>query len=191
MLRLVAEGMGDGAELELRIKRTPPGLEVPADAQLPPVRSSGGVFGVGYHVDAGSHWVSVDRQDMKEAGLSLDQLHRQALSNLAKLVKGKPGLRVIGDPAKASYSGLLLDGDHEACLVLLDALWDQALQSRTPNGAVVAIPSRDVLAFCDAHSQEGIAQLREAAARIKPNAQGALSQLLLLRRHGRWELFKG
>lgn len=191
VLRLVAGGIGDGTELQLRIKNTPPGMAVPADAELPPVRTSGDVFGVGYHLDAGSHWVSVSRQEMQEAGLSLDQLHLRSLANLTKLVKGKPGLRVIGDPEQASYRGLLLDGDHEACLVLLDALWDQVLKPHTPNGAVVAIPSRDVLAFCDAHSPEGVAQLRAAAARVGPDAKGALSQQLLLRRSGRWEPFKG
>ena len=191
VLRLVAGGIGDGAELQLRIKSLPPGMTVPPDAELPPVRASHDVFGVGYHLDAGSHWVSVSRQEMKDAGLSLDQLHQRSLANLTKLVKGKPGLRVIGDPAQASYRGLLLDGDHEACLVLLDALWDQVLKPHTPNGAVVSIPSRDVLAFCDAHSKEGIAQLREAAARVGPDAKGALSQQLLLRRQGRWTVFEG
>lgn len=191
VLRMVAEGLGDGTELQLRITGLPGGEPVPPGAQLPPVRATAGVFGVGYHVDAGSHWTSVGRQDMQAAGLSLERLHQAALGNLVKRVKGEPGLRVIGDPAKDGYCGLLLDGDHEACLVLLDALWDHTLKSRTPNGAVVSIPSRDVLAFCDAGSPEGIARLKQAASRIPANAQGALSQQLLLRRQGRWELFRG
>lgn len=97
-------------------------MAVPADAELPPLRACADVFGVGYHVDAGSHWVSVSRDEMRERGLDLDQLHRRALANLAALAKGKPGLRVEEDASKASYRGLVLDGDHEACLVLLDAL---------------------------------------------------------------------
>lgn len=191
VLRIVSEGVGDGTEMRLQITGLPGGAPVPSGAQLPPVRATAGVFGVGYHVDAGSHWTSVGREDMQAAGLSLERLHQAALGNLAKLVKGQPGLRVIEEPAKARYCGLLLDGDHEACLVLLDALWDHTLKSRTPNGAVVSIPSRDVLAFCDAGSPEGIAQLKQAASRIPANAQGALTPQLLLRRHGRWELFRG
>lgn len=122
---------------------------------------------------------------MRQAGLNLNALHRQALSNLMQLVKGKPGLRLVEHPP---YFGLLLDGDHEACLVLLDGLWDHLFADKTPNGAVVAIPSRDVLAFCDANSAEGIAALREANRRIGPDAKGALFQGLLLRRGGRWSV---
>jgi len=48
--------------------------------------------------------------------------------------------------------------------------------------------SRVVLAFCDAHSRPGIAELREAVRRVSSDAQGALTQQLLLRRNGRWEL---
>ncbi len=185
IVRGVANGLGpDGSELEMRVTpgQLPP--DIPNEpGMLPPARATGGVFIVGYHVDAGSHWTSVGRDEMRTAGMNLNVLHRQALSNLMKLVKGQPGLRLVENPP---YYGLLLDGDHEACLVLLDGLWDHLFADKTPNGAVVAIPSRDVLAFCDANSAEGIAALREAARRIGPDAKGALTQQLLRRRDGRW-----
>jgi hypothetical protein len=181
-------GWAEGEEVKLRITagQLPPGI--PNDpAMLPPTRAAAGVFVVGYHVDAGSHWTSVGRDEMRQAGMNLNALHRQALSNLMKLVKGKPGLRLVDHPP---YHGVLLDGDHEASLVLLDGLWDHLFADKTPNGAVVAIPSRDVLAFCDANSAEGIAALREANRRIGPDAKGALFQGLLLRREGRWSVLE-
>ncbi|KQW45491.1 MULTISPECIES: hypothetical protein [unclassified Roseateles] len=183
VLRGVAHGSwAEGDEVKLQISGPlPPGMT--ADAEMPPTRATGGVFAVGYHVDAGSHWTSVNRDDLRDAGLSLNALHRQALANLMKRVKGQPGMRLVEHPP---YYGLLLDGDHEACLVLLDGLWDHLFMDKTPNGAVVAIPSRDVLAFCDANSHEGLAALREVCARIGPDAQGAVFQGLLRRRDGRW-----
>lgn len=186
VLRAVAPGgWAEGEEVQLQVSGLPPGMTAPD--MLPPTRAAGGVFAVGYHVDAGSAWTSVSRGDLRDAGLSLNALHRQALSNLMKLVKGQPGMRLVDHPP---YHGLLLDGDHEACLVLLDGLWDHLFMDKTPNGAVVAIPSRDVLAFCDANSAEGIAALRAAVARIGPDATGALFQGLLRRRDGRWTILQ-
>lgn len=189
VLRAVANGgWAEGEEVQLRIVpgQLPP--DIPNDSSLlPPTRAAAGVFVVGYHVDAGSHWTSVGRDEMRQAGMNLNPLHRQALSNLMKLVKGQPGMRLVDHPP---YYGLLLDGDHEACLVLLDGLWDHLFADKTPNGAVVAIPSRDVLAFCDANSPEGIAALREAVRRIGPDAKGALTQQLLRRRDGRWSVLE-
>lgn len=68
--------------------------------------------------------------------------------------------------------------------------WDHLLADKTPNGAVVAIPSRDVLAFCDANSAKGISALRAVAARIGPDAKGALFQGLPRRRDGRWTMLE-
>lgn len=188
VLRLVSAGLKEAAELKLQLSGLPAGAKIPEDLDMPPVRATGGVFGVGYHLDAGDTYVSFSHREMQEAGLTLDQVHQRALGNLMKLVKGKPGLRVTADPAKCAYAGFLLDGDHEACLVLLDALWDHSLKTHAPNGAVVALPTRDVLAFCDAHSTKGIAELREMLTRFDPQAKGAVTQSLLIRRHGRWEL---
>ncbi|HEY8879699.1 MAG TPA: hypothetical protein VIN03_19170 [Roseateles sp.] len=187
VLRGVADASwAEGEEVQLRIAegQLPPHITNDA-TKMPPTRAAAGVFAVGYHVDAGAYWTSVGRDEMRAAGMNLNALHRQALSNLMKRVKGKPGLRLVEHPP---YYGVLLDGDHEACLVLLDGLWDHFFADKTPNGAVVAIPARDVLAFCDANSAEGIAALREANRRIGPDAKGALFQGLLLRRGGRWSI---
>lgn len=189
VLRAVANGgwaEGDEVKLQIVPGQLPAGM--PTDGSgLPPTRATAGVFAVGYHVDAGSHWTSVGRDEMKAAGMNLNLLHRAALSNLMKLVKAPRGLRLVEHPP---YFGLLLDGDHEACLVLLDGLWDHLFADKTPNGAVVAIPSRDVLSFCDANSAEGIAALREACQRIGPDAKGALFQGLLRRKDGRWTILE-
>ena len=190
VLRAVADGgWAEGDEVKLRIVTGPMETQaaLPPDTKLPPARATAGVFAVGYHVDAGDCWTSVDRDEMRAAGMNLNLLHRQALSNLMKRVKGQPGLRLVDHPP---YYGLLLDGDHEACLVLLDGLWDHLFASKTPNGAVVAIPSRDMLAFCDANSHEGIAALREVCRRIGPDAKGALFPGLLRRRDGRWKILE-
>lgn len=184
---VVGSGLVEGREIQLQIVRPDGRTDLPPGTQLPPTRATQGIFVVGYHVDHGPIWTSVGRDEMRAAGLDLNGLHRRALGNLMKRVKGQPGLKLIEHPP---YHGLLLDGDHEAALALLEGLWDQLFKDKTPNGAVVAIPTRDVLSFCDAHSAEGVAALRDAVKRLGPDAKGAVFQGLLLRRDGRWSVLE-
>jgi hypothetical protein len=83
--------------------------------------------------------------------------------------------------------GLLLDGEFEASLLLLDDLWDDTLASHTPHGAVVAIPTRDVLTFCDAASADGIRTLRDLVQRTTAGGQQLLTPHLYRRVDGAWQ----
>jgi hypothetical protein len=84
---------------------------------------------------------------------------------------------------------LFLDGNFEASLLLLDDLWDQALSGYAPNGFVIAVPARDVLAFCDQASEEGVGELREVAARLFPGGDHLISPQLFSREGDRWVPF--
>lgn len=183
IVRLVAAlGSADGAPLEMRLPSELAG-QYP-DAKMPPMRSTAGVFGVGYRWDAGDTWRSVGMDEAEAAGMSLNQLHKRSLANLMALVKGQPGLRIH---ASQPYAGLLLDGENESSLVLLDGVWEAFLKQQTPHGAVVAIPFRDVLMFCDASSAAGIAAMR-AKLREMAEKPRFISSELLLRRDGRWSI---
>ncbi|MFG6467218.1 hypothetical protein [Roseateles sp. BYS87W] len=178
VLRAVAaEGWPEGEAVML------PGVPKP----MPPTRGTAGVFAVGYHVEAGEHWSLVGEQAMQAAGLNLDLLHRAALTNLRQRVKQGRGLRLVERPDCFS---LKLDGEHEACMVLVDGVWDRLFADKTPNGAVVAIPAHGQLHFCDAHATEGLAALRAACRRVTPHTPGALFQGLLRRRDGRWTVLE-
>lgn len=189
VIRVVAPfSAREGELLPMRIQPTHEFAAGAADAELPPLRATAGLFGVGYRVDAGSHWRSAGlKGELRAAGMTLEQLHKRSLANLMQRVKGQPGLRVhAGKP----YSGLLLDGENESSLVLLDGVWEAFLKNQTPNGAVVAIPLRDVLMFCDAGSAEGIAAMRAKLAEMADNPK-LIGKQLLLRRAGRWEILPG
>jgi len=56
--------------------------------------------------------------------------------------------------------------------VLIDELWDGSLKQYTPNGPVVTVPARDMCAFCDAASAEGIRQLRKVAQQTTRAGRG-------------------
>ena len=62
---------------------------------------------------------------------------------------------------------IFLGGNFEASLLLIDDLWDRQLAHLAPNDFVAAVPTRDVLAVCDANSEAGIDELRQIVLRAE------------------------
>jgi hypothetical protein len=85
----------------------------------------------------------------------------------------------------SALHGLLVDGQLEASLILLDDLSDSSLAKYTPNSAIVALPSRDVLAFCDVKSLQGIVELKQLVERSAENDH-QLTTILYYRQYGQW-----
>ena len=135
-----------------------------------------------YLIDEGESFSYVQGRDLREAGIAADELHRQAVANLAELAEGKVTVRASG-PVWA----LFVDGTFEASLLLLDDLWTHGLRAyaRDP---VVAIPARDVLAFCDADSAAGVSELRAVVKRVWPTGDHLLSESLHRRVDGMWRV---
>jgi hypothetical protein len=80
---------------------------------------------------------------------------------------------------------VLLDDNFEASLILVNSLSEKGLAYLAPNEFVAAIPARDILAFCDADSVEGLAELRDLIARIK-NGDHMLRPELFRRSQDGW-----
>jgi uncharacterized protein YtpQ (UPF0354 family) len=153
---------------------------LPAD-QLPVTTSIGnGLFAV-YLMDEGDHFSYVQHHHLDVYKAESKGMHEIGLMNLSKLAQ--QNLRIV---PQGAIHGLLLDGQFEASLMLLDDLWDDTLASYTPNGAIVALPTRDVLAFCDAKSIQGIVELNQLVKRTMPNAKHALTATLYYRQDGQW-----
>jgi uncharacterized protein YtpQ (UPF0354 family) len=135
-----------------------------------------------YLIDEGDRFSYVQGRDLREAGIREDDLHYLAVANLADLAEGKLTIRAIG-PVWA----LFLDGNFEASLTLIDDLWSHGLReyARDP---VVAIPTRDVLAFCDVESAAGVSELRAVVDRVWPSGDHLLSENLYRRVDGLWQI---
>jgi uncharacterized protein YtpQ (UPF0354 family) len=151
------------------------------DDDAPIFKSIGGGLLVAYLLDEGDRFTYVQGRHLRSAGLDADQLHAPALANLAKLAEGRVTVRQSGPTWT-----LLFDGNFEASLILLDRLWDGPLRDYHAGQPVVAVPTRDVLCFCDSSSPAGVAGLRSVIQRLWPDADHLLSDRLFRRRNGEW-----
>ncbi len=141
----------------------------------------GNGFLVTYLVDEGDHFSYIQNRHLFDERMSIEELHSFALRNLSDLALGT--VRI--NPYKNIYA-LFLDGNFEASLLMLDELWDLHLAEYAPNGFVVAAPCRDVIAFCDINSKEGISELKQLIGRVFDNADHQLSDCLYRRQNDKW-----
>ena len=155
----------------------------PADVELseiesPVVTNLGNGLLVEYLVDQGSHFQYVQKRDLANARWNEDVLHESGLKNLATLVRTTEP-RVVRQPNEAVHA-VFFDRNFEASLILVDELWEKRLAHLAPNGFIVAIPNRHVLAFCDASSEAGVSELRQIVAGTK-GEDHALTMMLYRR----------
>jgi hypothetical protein len=76
--------------------------------------------------------------------------------------------------------------NFEASLLLLDAMWDDWFSHIVRDSFMVAAPARDVVAFCDASSPEGVAELRQVIRRVE-NGDHLLQPHLYRREDKTWQ----
>ncbi len=148
--------------------------------QSPVVTDLGNGLSVVYLVDEGDHLSYVQHHHLDAVQAESAALHETGLDNLSGIAEAK--LRIV---AQGAIHGLLLDGMFEASLLLLDELWEGPLASYAPNGAVAALPTRDVLAFCDAKSSQGIRELRQLVHTLAAGDH-RLTSTLYRRTNGAW-----
>jgi uncharacterized protein YtpQ (UPF0354 family) len=164
---------------------TGPTVELGLD-DSPVLRNLGNGLLVAYIVDAGQSFKYVQNRDLSKAKASEDELHAKAMSNLLAFMGERTRMQQHGD-----IFAMFLDGNFEASLVLVDQLWDESLVGYVPNGFVVAVPARDVLAFTDVKSAAGIADLRGLVGRLFPGGDHLISPDLYKREPGRWMRIEG
>ena len=166
----------------LRLSLPEEELQVIVTAGSAPVlRDLGNGLLVAYVLDAGDHLQYLQLRHLEDSGMNESELHEHAVYNLAAVANEK--LRVEShDRVFAAF----LDGNFEATLILIDDLWDKRLARTISDGFVAAVPARDIMAFCDATSSEGIAQLRQVVARANVGGDHLLTSILYRRQGQKW-----
>ncbi len=163
---------------------TSPIITLPHD-DSPVLTTFGKDLLVAYVVDGTDAFTYIQHRDLSSSAITQDQLHETGLQNLAAIANNR-NLRVFPHPSGEMF-GVLLDGNFEASLILLDSLWDGSFRQFVKGDYIIAIPTRDVLAFCDSRSSAGREQLRGILDQLKNSKDHPLSQDLYVRRNGKWE----
>jgi hypothetical protein len=167
-----------------QILSTEPHRSLPA-AEQPVVHDLGNGLCIVYLVYTDDGLVYVKNRHLAEAGIERAALQGIGLANLIRR----------SDDKKLSFEeygpvyGAHLDGIFEVSLILRDDLWDELIAHLAPNGFVIALPTSEVLGFCDAGSSIAVASLRTMAHSVAGGGDHVISQNLYMRRDGKWIVF--
>ncbi len=135
-----------------------------------------------YAEDFPDRIVSLTRESIEAAGLLASELRGLALENLSRIMP-EAERNGIGP-----WYMLTAGGSYTASLLLFDSLWDD-IAGTVDGDLVAAVPSRDVLMYTGSNSREGIAAIREHAASILATGNYLISDTLIVRSGGRWNVF--
>ena len=148
----------------------------------PILRDLGNGLAISYVVDEGNRFAYIQGRHLKEQGIDRDQLHSTGIKNLQGIAS--TNLRV--QPYQNTFA-VLLDGNFEASLILIDQLWDSTFRQFVKGEYAVAVAARDILAFGDASSRAAIVELSGIISRIFPDGDHLLSDRILVRKGGVWK----
>ena len=157
-------------------------IELPPET-TPVVRRYSDDLCICYTVDCGKHYEYVQECHLPLDGIDRDELHRIGLRNLRALV-ARRGARV--QPYQGVFA-FLMRGDFEASVILLDDLWDGEFRQFVTGEYAAAIPARDMLAFCDSSSADGVAELQRIIERVQPTGDHLLTKTIYVRRESKWQ----
>ncbi len=167
------------------------------DARLTQLRSAGATRDVEtFHEPLAEHLVLVYAMDLPTTlqylrHIDLEKLHlapevlrARAMANLAQRVSEFKIHTLLGGNAAMLETG----NDLESSLLLFDRLWThEALQFG--GDVVIAVPARGKLLVTGSTNAAGLAQVREMAADIIADNPYGVSDVLFVRRGGRFEMF--
>lgn len=185
-----AAGDGAGDEAILPVLKTRGWHEV----ALRQARSTGGAIAFMVEPLAGDLVLAYveDRPDAMDylspaaaecRGLDSARLRERALRNLQRFL---PELQIEGGDGRYVVR---LDRNYDASMALLYALWRERAPVR--GEPVFAIAARDQLWLCGSDDEQGLHQLREAAAQISRSSAYGLSAGLFAWRDGRLHALPG
>jgi uncharacterized protein YtpQ (UPF0354 family) len=158
-----------------------PTIELPHD-DTPVLKWLNAELLVAYVVDAGRSCEYIQYGDLQTESVSETELHEIGIRNLSALARsGKLRVAPYG-----SIFAVLLDGNFESSMILLDDLWADSFRQFVTGDYLIAIPNRDILAFCDLSSNDGRYELLQVIKRIEGSEDHPLTRTLYLRRGNEW-----
>lgn len=188
--QLAPEGPHDVAMIVPVIKRS---VKLSEEAVLlsgqdePIIERLAGDLLVMYAFDLPGRFEFVARRHCEALGLEAGALRPLSVRNLVKR-RRKPQIKRTDRVVM-----LILDGDLEASLLLVDMLWAQ-LAPQIPGDLIAAVPTRDTLAVTGTGLDGGVAVLNHAVREVWESPRGnrklLLTPSLLIRQGTSWQLLE-
>ena len=155
-------------------------------ADSPVMNSLGHGLVATYLVDEGELFSYVANRHIEEAGLSLEDLHSRAVSNLSIFVKQQVEVHPYGN-----IYAVLCGGHFEASILMVEQFWSDWYGHLIQNGFAVAFPARDLLSFGDIASNAAISELKDLCNRVANKVDHPLSHKLYKRVGHSWQPLGG
>ena len=130
-----------------------------------------------YLIDLGDQFRYVNHRVLAEAGMDATSLHEIALANLAELPRE---IRPL-----SAGCAVIAGGNFESSLVL-DRAFTTYLDEHFADGALAAMPTRDVLGFCAKGDRAGRERLMKVIVTLDGKGDHPLTDRLLECAGGVW-----
>lgn len=130
-----------------------------------------------FAVDKGDSFAYLNKTDLKDLGIQLEELKARAIDNLIQSFN-KKGVSIEGDE---NMLMIKFDQNMESSLLLVETLWTQVIAKLKEN-IIIAVPSRELLIITTESNKNAINQLREGAADLYSSGRYKLTQNLLIKR---------
>jgi len=141
---------------------------------------------IAYAIDFPGFFRMMAARDLIDLDMRLDEVRAQAIANLASKIS-----EPRAEPVSPGVWMLVTGGTLEACLLLLDEVWDRYAET-IPGELVIAVPTREIVLMTGSNSAEGLDSVREAIDEAQRRESiHQVTRNLLVRRGGRWEIFEG
>jgi uncharacterized protein YtpQ (UPF0354 family) len=152
---------------------------------------------VAYALDTGKQYVYLSNARLREFGIPLEDLEAIALRNLKALTQNglKMGTLDFSDqnPQIKPFYALMLDGNLEPSMMLVDEFWNHAQTICNDDVIAVSIPARDELFFSPFKLIESFRTMKVFASKRWDEAVAenrGLSGSLYIRKKGKWYQFR-
>lgn len=137
-----------------------------------------------YVLDNDNGYEFIQEQHLNSVNINSNQLHEIAMHNFQDLISKK-----MRNQNNDDAIWFFVDGNLEACLMLVDEIWEQ-VQNFIKDDVVVCVPARDIIFATGANKTKVINDFSEKAKEILNSGDHPLSKNWFIRNENKWEVFK-
>ena len=135
-------------------------------------------------MDKGSLYQYIVKEFLDKSGLSLEELLKNSINNLWTKIENGLKLMPVGN-----VKGLIIGGDFEASLFIIDDIWDRTFFDESKGDIIVAIPARDMIIFGYSKIDSTVQELENIVEQTWKSGDHLITKQLYIRQNSEWMEF--